>query len=576
VAPPASPTIVWASFTYNRVGALDPVSGTYDLDGYLSLSWADARTDAALLGQCEGAAQGSGEPAFFVPWVELVNEEVQLINTPPRWFCFEGAPPFAGAPAVASAYNFSAFGLATPSPGLAPAAAAAVAAAAAAQLPWITLYARIAGTFFAPFQLGDFPFDRQVVPLSLESRDWPSDVLRYRSAPGGLDAVLPPGLAVPGFTLVTSASSEALRFYPAFSASYSHFTVNVTVLRNSQYYLYKAVSNVVLLVLMSLLAALLRPNDANRAVIQLTTFMGIVSWVFVLSNDSPRSQSTTRMDAFMLTSFGAIFVLYLYYSVTFALKEKESKVKERARTASVHATIAAARRPTPSVVGAIHSAFFGPARPGALGHGAGLHVGAGTGTAPGSAGPPLALVGSATGLSLPEGEDEDDGAAKDGFVDIDAAGAGAGGPAAARPSLRSQFVLAGVPAGACAGPASPQHAFVNNPLHNRRARAPDAAAGATPAGRGRRSSGSSSHSVASAGSAASSRDLGADDDRGGGGALACCGPLAGRDDGGLCRGCACLPARLKSSIRLRDLGVTILVLIVYITLVSVVLQPPAT
>jgi hypothetical protein len=48
----------------------------------------------------------------------------------------------------------------------------------------------------------------------------------------------------------------------------------------------------------------------------------------------------------------------------------------------------------------------------------------------------------------------------------------------------------------------------------------------------------------------------------------------GGDGGGVCRGCTCLPARLKSSIRLRVLGVTIIVLVVYITLVCIVLQPP--
>jgi hypothetical protein len=259
-APPDSPTLVWTSFTFNRVGALDPVGGTFDVDGFLSLSWVDPRLDlsggagAAPLAACELFATGQGpEPQFFVPWVELVNEQVQLINSPPRWFCFAGPPVFVAAPTVAAAYNLSAEG----------------GAASVAAMQWLTLYARVAGTFFAPFQLGDFPFDRQNVPVVLESRDWPSAQLRFRAAPQGLGAVLPPGLFVPGFALVSASSSEVPHYYSAFADSYSKLSVTVLVTRNSAYYLIKAGSNVILLVLMALLAALLRPQDANRAVIQL-------------------------------------------------------------------------------------------------------------------------------------------------------------------------------------------------------------------------------------------------------------------------------------------------------------------
>lgn len=335
--PPASPTLSFVSVTFNRVGSVDTVTGTYVGDAFISISWVDGRvTDDDI---DAGITDSKANAKIFVPFIEFTNLQFQDLNNPTDWIIYRGPPLWSVDPQVRSRLG-------------------GINQSQALSLPWINIYARVAGTFFSSFSLVDFPFDSQIVPFELESRDWSSKELLLLSAPASygvalqsqvtvptsdlkvlengpvsVSAAVGGVLSIPGFTVEKATVDERSRFYSAWAAYYSHLRVNIHVTRNSSFYLSKSISNIILLVVMSLLAALLRPAEANRAMIQLTIFLGIVSWVFVLTNDSPRSQQTTRMDQFINWSFGTCFVLFVYHSTTFLIKERELKVKERRKTA---------------------------------------------------------------------------------------------------------------------------------------------------------------------------------------------------------------------------------------------------
>jgi len=331
--PPSFPTLSFVSVTFNRVGSVDTVTGTYVGDAFISISWVDARvTDDDI---DAGITDSKANAKIFVPFIEFTNLQFQDLNNPTDWVIYRGPPLWAAEPTIRSRFG------------------------GINQSQWINIYARVAGTFFSTFSLVDFPFDSQVVPFELEARDWNSKELLLLSAPSSyavalqsqvtvpnvdtvvsdkaplsVSSVAADGiLSIPGFTVEKATVEERSRYYSAWASYYSHLRVNIHVTRNSSFYLSKSISNIILLVVMSLLAALLRPAEANRAMIQLTIFLGIVSWVFVLTNDSPRSQQTTRMDQFINWSFGTCFVLFVYHSTTFLIKERELKVKERRKTA---------------------------------------------------------------------------------------------------------------------------------------------------------------------------------------------------------------------------------------------------
>ena len=337
-APPSFPTLSFVSVTFNRVGSVDTVTGTYVGDAFISISWVDARvTDDDI---DAGITDSKANAKIFVPFIEFTNLQFQDLNNPTDWIIYRGPPLWAAEATIRSRFG-------------------GINQSQALKLPWINIYARVAGTFFSTFSLVDFPFDSQVVPFELEARDWNSKELLLLSAPSSYAVALQSQvtvpnvdivvsdkvplsvssaaadgiLSIPGFTVEKATVEERSRYYSAWASYYSHLRVNIHVTRNSSFYLSKSISNIILLVVMSLLAALLRPAEANRAMIQLTIFLGIVSWVFVLTNDSPRSQQTTRMDQFINWSFGTCFVLFVYHSTTFLIKERELKVKERRKTA---------------------------------------------------------------------------------------------------------------------------------------------------------------------------------------------------------------------------------------------------
>jgi hypothetical protein len=333
-SPPTFPTLSWVSVTFNRVGSVDTVTGTYIGDAFIQISWVDGRvTDDDI---DAGITDSKSNAKIFVPFIEFTNLQFQDLNNPTSWIIYRGPPLWAIDTAIRTRLG-------------------GINASQALKLPWINIYARVSGTFFSSFSLVDFPFDSQIVPFEMEARDWSAKELLLLSAPSGFGVTLqsqvilptvdteiaPPInsvssgaiLSIPGFTVEKATIDERSRFYTAWASYYSHLRVNIHVTRNSSFYLSKSISNIVLLVVMSLLAALLRPAEANRAMIQLTIFLGIVSWVFVLTNDSPRSQQTTRMDQFINWSFGTCFVLFVYHSTTFLIKERETKVKERRKTA---------------------------------------------------------------------------------------------------------------------------------------------------------------------------------------------------------------------------------------------------
>ena len=336
--PPSFPTLSFVSVTFNRVGSVDTVTGTYVGDAFISISWVDARvTDDDI---DAGITDSKANAKIFVPFIEFTNLQFQDSNNPTDWVLYRGPPLWAAEPTIRSRFG-------------------GINQSQALKLQWLNIYARVAGNFFSTFSLVDFPFDSQVVPFELEARDWNSKELLFLSAPSSYAVALQSQvtvpnadtvvsdkaplsvssaaadgiLSIPGFTVEKATVEERSRYYSAWASYYSHLRVNIHVTRNSSFYLSKSISNIILLVVMSLLAALLRPAEANRAMIQLTIFLGIVSWVFVLTNDSPRSQQTTRMDQFINWSFGTCFVLFVYHSTTFLIKERELKVKERRKTA---------------------------------------------------------------------------------------------------------------------------------------------------------------------------------------------------------------------------------------------------
>jgi hypothetical protein len=74
-SPPSFPTLSWVSVTFNRVGSVDTVTGTYIGDAFIQISWVDGRvTDDDI---DAGITDSKANAKIFVPFPEFTNLQFQ-------------------------------------------------------------------------------------------------------------------------------------------------------------------------------------------------------------------------------------------------------------------------------------------------------------------------------------------------------------------------------------------------------------------------------------------------------------------------------------------------------------------
>jgi hypothetical protein len=102
--------------------------------------------------------------------------------------------------------------------------------------------------------------------------------------------------------------------YPALQETYHRVEMTVVLQRQYAYYLSRVVANIILLVLMASGVTFLGNREADRLGFVQASFVGIVSWLFVLSAETPKLGYSTRLDSFINASFGAVFAQFFYHA----------------------------------------------------------------------------------------------------------------------------------------------------------------------------------------------------------------------------------------------------------------------
>lgn len=285
----ATPVVVYVSVTPVQVAKIEASVQNMFIDAYVVFSWRDAS-----VAECaDGGSAALPMPEAWAAW----GPAPVFLNSVAQW---DGAlaltQSYCGAP-----------------PGF------------AHSTSWVNFYGRISGSFVSEMRMRDFPSDAQNVTLRIESDSWDADALIFAPLPTE-DA--PSGLVENDNTLLLSGWTKQRRFfsvhrnfYPAFNATYSQAIFQLSIRRQPFYYYMRIVFNVVLMVAISLLSAAMSPADSQRFALPLTIFMGVVSWVFVIVFDAPKSDELTRLDVFFTLTFVALFVQVAYYAAAIVLDE---------------------------------------------------------------------------------------------------------------------------------------------------------------------------------------------------------------------------------------------------------------
>jgi hypothetical protein len=274
----SGPVIVYLSFVPVQVAKVDVTVQNNYLDVYVTMSWQDASVS-----ECgpDGSGSLDATPSTWTAWAPspvFVNHVEDGTGSRDFTQAFCGAPP--GAPPHLGTHN------------------------------WTNFYGRVTGTFVSQMQMRDFPQDTQTTVLQLESDSYDETMLtwEYVAQPEG-EYVHTGWLSLGSGFVLTS------HYYPGFAATYAQGTFQMRMRRDPTYYYMRYVLNIGLLVTMSLFGAILSPLETSRIMLSVTLFLGVVSWMFVLVVDAPKSNDPTRMDAFFIASFLVLLLQALYFTV---------------------------------------------------------------------------------------------------------------------------------------------------------------------------------------------------------------------------------------------------------------------
>jgi len=202
---------------------------------------------------------------------------------------------------------------------------------------WVQYNQRFAGLFFTPLDLHQFPYDYQFAQIIMDSSSWGASM----SYTGGfsvkffpttdvadyVEQMIPAGFTVQEWDIQTPRGNVQYtdREYPAYGVgvTYSWLKATVNLGRQPEFYLYKIVAGVILVVYMCLFIYSIEVQETDRMMGTISCFLALVSFTFVAGQSLPKVAYQTRIDKFMDFSFLIIFLVYLTHAAMFPYRPDE-------------------------------------------------------------------------------------------------------------------------------------------------------------------------------------------------------------------------------------------------------------
>lgn len=174
--------------------------------------------------------------------------------------------------------------------------------------PWVFIDSRFAGSLRAAFDLRNFPYDTQSLPIQFETSNRNYTYARFALSSSGKFMNAP---TQSEWKVARSATSTSKFYYPTLNSAYHRAHFNVTLDRIPDYYVNKIVTGVVALVIMSAGVFTLDPSSTDRAGIAATAYLAVVTYLFIVTQDVPKVPYATKLDDFIKASQWFIFANYI-------------------------------------------------------------------------------------------------------------------------------------------------------------------------------------------------------------------------------------------------------------------------
>jgi hypothetical protein len=181
---------------------------------------------------------------------------------------------------------------------------------------YVNHFSRKLITVYSPLDLRDFPFDRQVLILTVDSvlttNELTLEVLEEFSGLRQQSAT--------SWSLGEPRASVAEEFAPMRGADYSSYSSQVEATREPGYYRRKLMIPVTLIVFMAWAIFWIQPSMiAPQMGVGTTAMLTLIAYQFALSGYLPRISYLTRADSFMLSCLVLVFAALMEAVATAAL-----------------------------------------------------------------------------------------------------------------------------------------------------------------------------------------------------------------------------------------------------------------
>lgn len=192
---------------------------------------------------------------------------------------------------------------------------------------------RIEGRFFQPFSLKRFPLEQHTLSLSIEDNTYSADKLLYRfdHRHSGLDS----GLEIPGWSVKSWKGKEGTHHYGtnlgdetvgADSSDYGTILFEVRVTRPVNYFLWKMLLPVVIILVACWTALLLHPSQlASRAAMTGTALLTTVFMQQGYTSNLPELNYLVLMDKIYVVVYLLIIISLVQVVIQGALEKAHTK-----------------------------------------------------------------------------------------------------------------------------------------------------------------------------------------------------------------------------------------------------------
>lgn len=166
---------------------------------------------------------------------------------------------------------------------------------------------RVTGDFSSPFNLKDFPFDTQLLNLSVASFKYGPENVNFvldEKRTGMVDK-----LSVAGWSIEPGKTQIASEYIKPQDRNLSRLNHQLIAKRHMGYYLWKVILPLSLIVFMAGTVFWIDPSDAGPQIgISTASVLTLIAFQFSLGNLLPKVSYLTRGDKFM---FGATLLVFL-------------------------------------------------------------------------------------------------------------------------------------------------------------------------------------------------------------------------------------------------------------------------